>query len=152
MTKIIGVIGGSEAPPDILLLAEFFLERYTKQYGKGIRRISSTATDLLMRHAWPGNVRELENCIERAIILCKDDVIQGFHLPPSLQRAEKKQGAAPSCSLEHTLQTVERELIIDALKANSGNMTKAAAMLASTERVVGLRVKKYGINPRSFRS
>ena len=77
-----------ERKTDVLLLADFFMEHYSKKYGKDIRRISTPAIDALMRYHWPGNVRELENCIERAVILCRDTVIRGNHLPISLQTPE----------------------------------------------------------------
>jgi len=95
-------------------------------------------------------VRELENCIERATILCNNGVLQTYHLPPTLRPAEKARGTTFR-SLEHALQTVERDLIADTLKANRGNMTKAAAMLGTTERIVGIRVKRYRIKPKSYR-
>ena len=73
---------------DIMLLADYFLEKYGKEHGKKITRISTTATDMLMNYHWPGNVRELENCLERATILCTDGVIHGYLLPPNLQRSD----------------------------------------------------------------
>ncbi|WP_370454018.1 sigma 54-interacting transcriptional regulator [Prosthecochloris sp. ZM_2] len=71
-----------ERKSDILLLADYFVEKYNAINFKGVRRISTRAIDMLMRYHWPGNVRELENCIERAIILSEDSVIHGYHLPP----------------------------------------------------------------------
>lgn len=139
-----------ERKTDILLLAEFFLEKYSKQYNKTIRRIATSAIDMLMRYHWPGNVRELENCIERAVILCNDNVIHSYHLPPTLQTAEKTN-TLPSLSLPYMLEAVERDLIIDALKNTRGNMAGAARLLGTTERVVGLRVQKYRITPKSYR-
>ncbi|MDY6988604.1 MAG: sigma 54-interacting transcriptional regulator [Thermodesulfobacteriota bacterium] len=139
-----------ERRTDILLLAEFFLEKCGKQYGKEIERIGRSAVNMLMRHHWPGNVRELENCMERAVILCKGNVIEGFHLPPVLQPSEKN-GAKATHSLDHILQVVERNLIVDALRENGGNMTTAAASLGTSERVMGLRVRKYQLNPKGFR-
>jgi Nif-specific regulatory protein len=71
-----------ERKTDILLLADFFLEKYSEKYQKGIKRISTPAIDALMRYHWPGNVRELENCIERAVLLCSEKVLHTHHLPP----------------------------------------------------------------------
>ncbi|MBE9547183.1 MAG: sigma-54-dependent Fis family transcriptional regulator, partial [Proteobacteria bacterium] len=139
-----------ERKTDILLLADFFLEKYSKRYDKGTRRFATSAIDMLMRYHWPGNVRELENCIERAVILCNDHVIHSYHLPPTLQAAEKTR-TPPSRSLTYILETVERDLIIDALKTTKGNMTKAAGLLDTTERVLGLRIKKYRIQPKQYR-
>jgi len=138
-----------ERKTDILLLADHFVEKYSKANNKNIRRISTPAIDMLMSYHWPGNVRELENCIERAVILSNDDVIHGHHLPPTLQTAEAT-GTTTKGTLQEMLDNMEREFILDALKSARGNQTKAAQILGITERVMGLRVKKYGINPKRF--
>ena len=140
-----------ERRADILLLADHFVEKYSKANHKYIRRISTPAIDMLMSYHWPGNVRELENVIERAVLMSDDDVIHGYHLPPTLQTAEES-GTAYVGSLEATLDNVERELIVDTLKSSRGNMAKAARDLGITERVMGLRVKKHGIDPKRFRT
>lgn len=140
-----------ERKTDIPLLADFFAERYSKANHKSIKRISTPAIDMLMTYHWPGNVRELENCMERAVLLSSNHVIHGFHLPPTLQTAEAS-GTAHSGTLDGTLENVERDLILDALKATRGNKAKAARALGITERTMGLRVKRYGINPKRFRT
>jgi Nif-specific regulatory protein len=139
-----------ERPSDIMLLADHFVQKYNERHGKSVRRISTPAIDMLTSYHWPGNVRELENCIERAVLLSQDDVIHGHQLPPSLQSAEAS-GTTFTGGLQASLDTLERELVIDALKATSGNMARAARQLGITERVMGLRVKKYDIEPRRFR-
>ncbi len=136
---------------DILLLADHFVEKYNALYHKSIRRISTPAIDMMMSYHWPGNVRELENCIERAVLLSRDGVIHGHHLPPTLQTAEAS-GTRPQNTLEEALANVERELILDALKDARGNMSRAARQLGITERMMGLRVRKYGIEPKRFRA
>jgi Nif-specific regulatory protein len=103
-----------------------------------------------MQYHWPGNVRELENCLERAVLLCDDQVIHSFHLPPSLQTAEET-GTQPSQSLKDAIDRFERELLIDALKSSRGNMRQAAQALQTTERIFGYKVKKYAINPKFYR-
>jgi len=139
-----------ERKTDILLLADNFVEKYNQQNQKGIRRISTTSIDMLMRYHWPGNVRELENCMERAVILSEDNVIHGYHLPPSLQTAESS-GTPYTGSLQQKLESIENEMIIEALKRTRGNMSRAAAELGLSERIMGLRVKKFGIDYRKFR-
>ncbi len=140
-----------ERKTDIPLLADFFVERYSGANGKTIRRISTPAIDMLMAYHWPGNVRELENCIERAVLLSTDDVIHGHYLPPSLQTAEAS-GTGLSGTLQVTLDNVERELLLEALKSARGNKAKAARALGLTERTMGLRVSKHGIDPKRFRT
>ncbi|KGE73808.1 sigma-54 interaction domain-containing protein [Spirochaeta lutea] len=140
-----------ERKSDILLLADKFIEKYSDQNIKMVRRISTPAIELLMNYHWPGNVRELENCVERAVLLTTDEVIHSHHLPPSLQSAEST-GTRLHESLDEALSNLEKELLKDALKSAKGNMAKAARILDLTERKMGLRVKKYDIDPRTYRS
>ncbi|MBE2215305.1 MAG: sigma 54-interacting transcriptional regulator [Opitutaceae bacterium] len=140
-----------ERRSDILELADFFLEKYSGQCGKKVVRISTPAIDMLMAYHWPGNVRELENIVERAVLLSQDGVIHGYHLPPTLQTGEASNTAATG-TLEDALGAMERETIIEALKAHRGIMAKAARQLGLTERMMGLRVRKHGIDPMRFRA
>jgi Nif-specific regulatory protein len=90
-----------ERKPDIMLLADHFLQKYAAEHGKPIRRISTPAIDMLTSYHWPGNVRELENTIERAVLVCEGGVVHAHHLPPTLQTAE-------------TSDTLPRESLADA--------------------------------------
>jgi len=140
-----------ERKTDILLLTDFFVERYSHANHKTISRISTPAIDMLMSYHWPGNVRELENCLERAVLVSEDEVIHGHHLPPTLQTAEAS-GTTHAGTLQETLDNTERELVLDALKSSRGNKAKAAQTLGITERLMGLRVKKHEIDPKRFRT
>jgi Nif-specific regulatory protein len=140
-----------ERRSDILLLADYFVEKHSRRNHKSVRRISTPAIDMLSAYHWPGNVRELENCIERAVLLTTDDVIHGHHLPPTLQTAEAS-GTAISETLEAALANLEREMLAEAIKSSRGNMAKAARGLGISERLIGLRVTKYGIDFRRFRT
>ncbi|HEY2961378.1 MAG TPA: sigma 54-interacting transcriptional regulator [Pyrinomonadaceae bacterium] len=140
-----------ERKPDILLLAEHFVEKFEHEHSKRIKRISTPAIDMLTSYHWPGNVRELENVIERAVLVCESNVIHGHHLPPSLQTAEGSD-TVTRLSLISAVEAYERDLIQDALKTARGNRAKAAKLLDSTERIVGYKVKKYGIRCERFRS
>jgi Nif-specific regulatory protein len=139
-----------EREADMLLLADYFLEKYAGEYQKDIKRISTPAIDMFMQYHWPGNVRELENCIERAVLLCEDQVIHSYHLPPTLQTADET-GTHQSMSLEDAVSRYERDLLVDALKSSRGNIRKAANNLNTTERIFGYKVKKYGIDSRRYR-
>ncbi|MCE5187131.1 MAG: sigma 54-interacting transcriptional regulator [Planctomycetaceae bacterium] len=129
---------------DVMLLADFFLEKYARENGKAIKRISTPAIEMLTSYHWPGNVRELENCIERAVLLCDEDVIRSDHMPPSLQMAQKTQNAN-TLTLPEKVEYVEREMIIDALKKTQGSQRLAARELGVTERILGYKIKKYRI-------
>jgi Nif-specific regulatory protein len=133
-----------------MLLADHFTEKYAGKNGKLIKRISTPAIDLLTSYSWPGNVRELENCVERAVILSTDMVIHSYNLPPSLQSAASTH-TEPGTTLTAALSRLEKELIVEALKITGGTMSGAARRLGITERQMGLRVRRYGINWRSYR-
>jgi Nif-specific regulatory protein len=135
---------------DITLLADFFTEKYSNQNSKSIKRITTSAIELLTIYHWPGNVRELENCIERAVLLSTDEVIHGHHLPPTLQSAEST-GTELHSTLDEALDDLERELILDALKSSKGNMAKSARLLGISERIMGLRVRKHALTPGQFK-
>ena len=115
-----------------------------------IKRISTPAIDALTRYHWPGNVRELENCVERAVLLCDEQVIHSYHLPLTLQTAEDT-GTQQATSLDEAVSRFERDLLIDALKSSRGNIRKAAKGLNTTERIFGYKVKKYNIKPKQYR-
>ena len=139
-----------ERKTDIMLLADHFIERYAAEHNKSVIRISTPAIDMLMSYHWPGNVRELENCIERAVILSADGVIHSYHLPPSLQTAGEtvNRGAA---TLKDMVSNIEKEIIVEELKRSEGNMSKAARALGITDRIMGLRVEKFGIDLKRFK-
>ncbi|HSW38243.1 MAG TPA: sigma 54-interacting transcriptional regulator, partial [Acidobacteriota bacterium] len=105
-----------ERKPDVMALADYFLEKYTKEHSKTIKRISTPAIDMLMSYHWPGNVRELENAIERAVLICDGNVIHGHHLPPTLQTAEAS-GTGMKVSLADAMASYEKDLILDVLKS-----------------------------------
>jgi len=132
---------------DIMLLADHFLDKHARDNNKDITRISTPAIEMLTRYHWPGNVRELENCLERAVLLCNEDVIRSEHLPPSLQMI-KKTRTADQRSLTEVIANMERELIVDALKKSGGQQRKAAKDLGITERILGYKIKKHNIQPK----
>ncbi len=139
-----------ERKTDILLLADFFLEKYARENHKDIRRFSTPAIDMMMEYHWPGNVRELENCIERGVLLCEEGVIHSYHLPPTLQTG-KESDTVPIMSLENAVASMEREMIIDALKNTRGNITVAAKILQTTVRKFAYKAQKYGVDYKYYR-
>jgi len=139
-----------ERKTDILLLADYFLEKYAKENSKDIRRFSTPAIDMLMEYHWPGNVRELENCIERAVLLCEGGVIHSYHLPPTLQTGTESD-TLPAVSLEGAVENLEKEMIIDALKNTRGNITLASKILRTTVRKFSYKAEKYQVDYRNYR-
>lgn len=139
-----------ERRTDILLLAEFFLDKFAQENKKKIRRISTSAIDMLIQYHWPGNVRELQNCIERAVLICDGDTIKAIHLPPTLQISETRTDENP-LSLTAAVENFEKELIIDGLKKNNGNQTKTAKYLDTSLRIINYKIHQYNIDPKKYK-
>ena len=139
-----------ERRTDILLLAEFFLDKYGQENQKKILRISTSAIDLLIQYHWPGNVRELQNCMERAVLICDSESIQSIHLPPTLQSTDSIQ-AHGQLSLTTAVENFEREMIIDALKQTRGNQTKAAKYLDTSLRIINYKIHSYEIDAKQYK-
>lgn len=138
-----------ERKSDILLIANHFLEQYSRKMDKYVKRISPGAVDLLTAYHWPGNVRELQDCIEKGVEVCEEGVIRGYHLPLHLQASEDGDNGG---TLEERTEMFEREIITDALKISGGNITVAAKRLGSTKRILGYKIDKLGIDYRAFRN
>jgi DNA-binding NtrC family response regulator len=120
-----------ERREDILPLASQFIERFTQ----GRARLSSTLSDYLEKYPWPGNVRELHNAMERAALLCRGDLIVLEHLP-----ARIRPGARPAASAEPTdaqsLDDIETQAVIQALRKNNFNRTATAKALGISRRAL----------------
>ncbi|HUJ16851.1 MAG TPA: sigma-54 dependent transcriptional regulator [Nitrospirota bacterium] len=137
-----------ERKEDIPGLVDHFIKKYGEENGKQISGISAEARDQLMRYTYPGNVRELENIIERAVVLSKRGVITASDLPIPVRNAageERPPKQELKGSLNDTLDTIERGLIIEALKDSGGVQTRAAGRLGISERVLRYKLKKYRI-------
>ncbi|MBK8003412.1 MAG: sigma 54-interacting transcriptional regulator [Gemmatimonadetes bacterium] len=137
-----------ERKPDILLLADHFVGKYARAHRKQVTRLTTPAIDMLMRYHWPGNVRELENVIERAVVVAETDAIHGRHLPPTLQTPEEQADGAGS--LKAAVSRLETDLLVDAIKTTRGSVADATRLLASTERIIRYKLRKYGIDPARF--
>ena len=139
-----------ERSSDIIVLAEYFVSHFVKQLGKEIKRISTSVQEMLLSYSWPGNVRELENVIERAVILSDDNVIHAYNLPLSLQTP-----ILPNTTLKNglvsKLDSIEYEVIVEALVNHKGNMSAAAEELGLTRRKLGLRMEKFSIDYKKYR-
>lgn len=139
-----------ERKTDIPLLVDMFIEKYSAITNNTVKRISTPAIDMLMSYHWPGNVRELENCIERAVILADEEVVHGYHLPPSLQKISSI-ASEETGRLQKHMDILEYELVIEELKRSSGNIKEAAENLGITYRQFGLRMDKYKIDIGKFK-
>jgi two-component system NtrC family response regulator len=143
-----------ERREDIALLIDYFLKKYSKENQKSISDISKEARALLLRYPYPGNVRELENLVERAVVLCRGEIITTQDLPFHLkeEKSEKLlESSKKEKSLPESLEEIERDSILKALHQHQGIQTKAAESLGISERVLRYKMKKYRIrfNPPS---
>ncbi|MGQ9777123.1 MAG: sigma-54-dependent transcriptional regulator [Thermodesulfobacteriota bacterium] len=137
-----------ERKEDIPPLIDYFLKKYSQRNQKNVSNISQEARGLLLRYSYPGNVRELENIIERAVVLCRGELIMTQDLPIHLQeeRSEKYwESYREPKSLPEILEEIEKNFILKALRDHQGIQTKAAESLGISERVLRYKIKKYGI-------
>ena len=126
-----------EREGDILLLAEYFIKKFSAKYRKDIQSLLQDAKRKLMSYSWPGNVRELQNVIERAVIMSKDHKLRADDL--ILTSGEDKR----SWSREiYNLKQLEDEIIAKAMAVSDGNMNKAADMLGITRYALYRKLRK----------
>ena len=142
-----------ERPEDIPLLAHQFLENYSRSLGKKINKISSYALKVLSQYPFPGNVRELENIIERSVAMERSTIV----LPESLALAAYKGVIASTkeipqitlpgegLDLDQTMDQIEKNLIIQALKRSLGNKQRTANLLKINLRSLRYRMIKHGL-------
>jgi two-component system response regulator HydG len=135
-----------ERKDDILLLADYFLKKYSDKNKKMIKGFSPRTIDLLMRHPWPGNVRELENAVERSVILAREEVLSPEYLPDAIKELDKEASDdSHDFSSGQSLKSVEKQMILRTLEDTNGNRTHAAEILGISRRTLQLKLKKYNI-------
>jgi len=128
---------------DVLVLAQYFLERGAARNNKAVEGISSAAARLLVDYDWPGNVRELENCMERAVAMCKLSEVTIDDLPRRLIASRAALVMSPASRQEMiTLQEMERRYIRHVLKLFKGNKTHAAKALGIDRRSLYRRMRE----------
>ncbi len=131
---------------DVLLLAQYFLERSAKRSGKGVTGISSDAAKKLLEYDWPGNVRQLENWMERAVTLTRFDQITVDDLPEKVREGRAARADSGEVDPEHLLTLAEHEqrYVERVLDATGGNKTQAAKVLGLDRRTLYRKLERYG--------
>lgn len=145
-----------ERKEDIVFLANFFLEKFSRIYGKDIRGFSKDVLEFFEKYDFPGNVRELKNMIERAVLTCEEPIITLKNLLDPLSLEENLKKPQPELSkigikfdienketLIKPLEELEREAILKALEIAKGNKSKAAELLGITVRTLRNKLKQY---------
>ena len=127
-----------ERPEDIIPLAERFITRFCKQYGKSPLRLDNAAREKLMLHPWFGNIRELEHAIEKAVIIC-----DGPFLSAGLFQLQRRN-ETPEMPVS-TLEDMEKQMIRRTLDKCGGNLSAVASQLGITRQTLYNKMKKYGL-------
>jgi Nif-specific regulatory protein len=133
---------------DIMLLAKYFLDKFNLKYQKSISAFSTAAQSSMQRYAWPGNVRELENCVERAVLTAKENIIHSYDLPKSVQLSEFSddpyQITQRKTLNDHVGETIKL-LVKNALDDNGGSQKEAAKALGISARMINYYIKQYDV-------
>ena len=131
---------------DVPELVQALLDEFNERHGRSVRGVADDALDVLRRHRWPGNVRELRNVIERAVIVCSDELVRAKHLP-AFDEAPLPTVAGTAAevvlSVGTTVEDAERELILRTLKQTGGNKTRAAVILGISLKTLHNKLHKY---------
>lgn len=134
-----------ERSDDIPLLIGHFIENYNRKMNRGIASVSQEAMDLLLDYPWPGNVRQLEHAIEHAFIHCRRSVISVGHLPEEI-KPERGKPIRQLAKKAYSLEEMEREAILVALRDNDWDRANTARALKISRTTLWRKMKKYGIN------
>jgi DNA-binding NtrC family response regulator len=137
-----------ERREDILPLARFFLNQYSVDFKKKVTGFSPQAIEKMRSYLWPGNVRELQNAVERAVLLCDDEVIEPENLTMEAPSEEGEMTWGETLNLEK----LEREGIIRALRATRGVQKEAAMLLGVSPRVLNYKIQILNIDWKAYRN
>jgi len=134
-----------ERASDVALLVNHYIDVFNREFRKQVRGVTPDALELLEAYRWPGNVRELRNAIERAMLLAEGEWLTAEALPLSGGRGSTAQMMElPQEGVN--LETLERELVVQALRRTGGNQTKAAALLGLNRDQIRYRIEKFGLD------
>ncbi len=135
-----------ERREDVPLLASHFAARFGTRLGRRVAGFTPEARALLQRYAWPGNVRELSNAVERAIVLGEDDLIRPEDLPETILEAPPGgTGKIPVTRFHETINETKKRLIVTAVRAAGGNVTKAAEQLGLNANYLHRLITNLGL-------
>ncbi|RKY81136.1 sigma-54-dependent Fis family transcriptional regulator [candidate division KSB1 bacterium] len=133
-----------ERKEDIDILKKIFLDQYNKEFNKSIKGFAPETDNLIYNYSWPGNVRELKNVIERAVILCNDEMLLPEHMPLELKELNTDIPASQSPGLGMvSLEDAEKHHILNVLELVNGNKSKAARVLKISRSTLREKLKNY---------
>ena len=143
-----------EIPPlrerrqDIPLLANYFIETISREMGRKIDSIEVSVMQMLKKYSWPGNIRELRNIIERLVVMAQDGKISGDDLPIEIQEIDSDMNRVFSEDLKGATQDFEKEYIMEIMRRNSWNVTKASREMNIARKTLYKKLNDYGIKYR----
>jgi two-component system response regulator PilR (NtrC family) len=145
-----------EREGDLQLLAQVFIEKYSKELGKEVKKISAYAMDILSQYSFPGNVRELENIIERSVALETSNIVlpesltlSNFRKEPAKQDRRRFDLGPEGIKLDQALSEIEKDYILRAIKISRGSKQRAADLLGINMRSLRYRMEKLGLQSLS---
>ncbi len=132
---------------DVLLLARHFMERYATLAGKSVRGILPAAAERLLAYLWPGNVRELQNCIERAVTLCRFSEITVEDLPDKIRDSRPSRMILDTGDLSQLLpmEEIERRYVLRVFEAMGQNKSLAAKTLGFNRKTLYRKLQRWGV-------
>jgi DNA-binding NtrC family response regulator len=138
---------------DVPLLAQHFLEKFSREFGSPAKSIAPGALGILEAHPWPGTVRELRNTLERMVLLARGEVLGPDEVPGEIRGAAPSAPAGPAGAARPfalppaglVMEDLERDLVVQALTRARGNQTKAARLLGMNREQIRYRVEKFGL-------
>ena len=143
-----------EIPPlrerrqDIPLLANYFIETISKEMGRKIDSMEVSVMQMLKKYSWPGNIRELRNIIERLVVMAQDGKISGDDLPLEIQSMDSDMNRTFGEDLKGATQDFEKEYIMEIMRRNSWNVTKASREMNIARKTLYKKLNDYGIKYR----
>jgi len=140
-----------EVPPlrqrreDVPLLVDYFMEYFSRRYGREPKAVESDALDYLKNYAWPGNVRELKNIVERLVIMLPREEIRLIDLPISLLKAGVDEGDTGRANWQRAREEFERDFLLKSLQENDGNISKTAAAIGMERSHLYRKLKNFNL-------
>ena len=142
-----------EIPPlrerreDLTKLIDTFLRRFAKQMRKTLPQLEPEALEMLRAYPWPGNVRELQNAVEHAVVLCDEPVLGTKHLPREIRLPElaATPGTGRTFAGNGSLEEMEKEAVLSALRRTHGNKKQAAEILGIHRPTLYAKMRRFGI-------
>jgi two-component system response regulator GlrR len=136
---------------DIPILANHFIDKYSKLYGKNISGLRPDAILSLINHSWPGNIRQLENIIQEAIVLCPDEWIENHHINFYKLGLNKFKASTFRDAKNEAIKNFEQNYLISVLNTFNGNVSKAASFANKDRREFYRLINKYKIKLDQYR-